>query len=82
MFQTLPRNSVSTKLTEINLSVNDIPMERALGTLLNPETDTFHIKYTFKSVLATKRGILYLISSIFDPLGLIAPALIEPKWII
>ena len=53
-----------------------------MGILWNPETDTFNIKYTFKSVLATKRGILSLISSIFDPLGLIVPALIELKWII
>ena len=70
-----------TKLTEINLSVNDIQMNQASGILWNPETDTFHIKYTLKSVLATKRGILSLKSSIFDPLGLIAPALMEPKWI-
>ena len=53
-----------------------------MGILWNPETDTFHMKYTLKSVLATKRDILSLISSIFDLLGLIAPALIESKWII
>ena len=40
------------------------------------------MKYTLKSVLATKRDILSLISSIFDLLGLIVPALIESKWII
>ena len=53
-----------------------------MGILWNPETDTFHMKYTLKSVLATKRDILSLISSIFDLLGLIVPALIESKWII
>ena len=82
LLQALPTSNISPKLTEINLSVKDIPIERALGVLWNPETDTFHIKYTLKSVLTTKRGILSLISSIFDPLGFITPALIEPKWII
>ena len=82
ILQSLPKNNVSPKLTEIILSVNYIPIERALGILWNPEMDTFYIKYTIKSVIAVKRGILSLISSIFDPLGLIAPALIEPKWII
>ena len=53
-----------------------------MGILWNPETDTFHMKYTLKSVLATKRDILSLISSIFDLLGLIVPALIKSKWII
>ena len=79
ILQSLPKNNVSPKLTEIILSVNYIPIERALGILWKPE---IYIKYTIKSVIAVKRGILSLISSIFDPLGLTAPALIEPKWII
>ena len=82
LLQALPTSNISPKLTEINLSVNDIPIERALGMLWNSETDTFHLKYTLKSVLTTKRDILSLISSVFDPLGFITPALIEPKWII
>ena len=40
--------------------------------------DTFHRKYT----LTTEQDILSLTSSKFDQLGLIAPALIELKWII
>ena len=80
--QALPMNNVSPKLTEINLSVNDISIKRALRILWNPETDTSHIKRTLKSVLATKRGISSLISSTFIPSGLIAPGLIEAKWII
>ena len=53
-----------------------------MGILWNPETDTFLIKYTLKSVLTTKQGVVSLISSIFDLLGFITPALTEPKWII
>ena len=75
-------NNVSPKLTEINLSVNNTPINPALGIMWNSKTDIFHIKYKLKSVLATKWGILSLISSIFDPLGLTTPALIEPKWIL
>ena len=82
LLQALRTSNISPKLTEINISVNDIPIERALGILWNPEADTFYIKYKLKSVLATKRGILSLISSIFDPLGFITPALIQPKSII
>ena len=79
ILQALPTNNVSPKLAEINLSVNDIPIERVLGILWNPETDTFHKEYTLKSVLTTRLGILSVIRSSFDPLGLIVPALIEPK---
>ena len=35
-----------------------------------------------QTTLSIKQGVLSLISSIFDPLGFFAPALIETKWII
>ena len=79
ILQVLPKNHVSPKLTDINLIINDIPIEQALGILWNLETDTFHIKYTVKSVLATKWGILSLISFIVDSFGFIAPTL-SSKW--
>ena len=78
ILQILPTNNISPKLTEINLWVN-LTIERPLGILWNAEKETFHIKYALKLALAIKQGILSLISSIFYPLGLIAPALIEPK---
>ena len=57
ILEALRTNNVSPKLTKINLSVNDIQIERAFGILWSPETDTFHVKYALKSLLATKRGI-------------------------
>ena len=48
ILQALPTNNDSPKLTEINLPVNDIPIELALVILCNPQTDTFYIKYTLK----------------------------------
>ena len=56
-------------------------MKQALGILLDPETYILY-KITLKSVLTTKRDILSLLSSIFNPFRLIALALIKPKWII
>ena len=70
ILQALPTNSVSPKLTEINLS-GVISIEGGLGILWNPETDIFYIKYSLKSVLATKQGILSQISSAFDSLELL-----------
>ena len=37
---------------------------------------------TAKNVPLTKRGILSYTSSIFDPLGILAPIILEPKLII
>ena len=79
ILQVLPKNNVCPKLPDVNLTINDIPIEQTLGILWNLETDTFHIKYTDKSVFATKWSILSLISSIIDRFGLIAPTL-SSKW--
>ena len=32
-----------------------------------------------KDIPMTKRGLLILVSSIFDPLGILTPPIIEPK---
>ena len=82
ILSSLPQANISSKITAINLDLNEIPVERALGIPWNPESDTFKIKYVPKPVPATKRGILSHVNSIFDPLGFITPALIEPKWIV
>ena len=53
--------------------------KRVLGILWNVSSDTmgFQVKVTKKP--ATRRGMLSAISSIFDPLGFIAPVLMAPK---
>ena len=37
--------------------------------------------FLYKTFLNTKRGLLSLICSIFDPLGIVSPCLIEPKLV-
>ena len=80
ILKALPSQEVSSTL--INLDFDDISIERALGFLWNPGTDVLQIKVTAKDVPLTKRGILSYTSSIFDPLGILAPIILEPKLII
>ena len=44
----------------------------------NYKKDTLNVKHSNKSNPNTKRGILSHINSIFDPLGLLVPFLLEP----
>ena len=66
----------------VNLDLDETPIERALGVLWDPKQDVLKIKTVNKEVPNTKRGILSFVSSIFDPLEILSPSLIEPKQII
>ena len=57
-------------------------MERALGVSWDPNTDMLVFKVVNKNVPETKRGILSMVSSIFDPMGLFAPVIVNAKLLI
>ena len=76
----LPVSEVSPKI--VNLELDEIPIERALGLLWNPLNDLLQIKAVNKTLPTSKRGVLNFISSIFEPLGMLALATLEPKLII
>ncbi|XP_044174392.1 uncharacterized protein LOC122958023 [Acropora millepora] len=65
-----------------DLDLDSLPVERALGVLWNVEQDTLEIKVVPKQLAPTKRGILKQISTIFDPLGLVAPFVLRAKLIL
>ncbi|XP_064618822.1 uncharacterized protein LOC135482568 [Lineus longissimus] len=46
------------------------------------ETDTFLFQLDLKQKPLTRRGILSTVSSLFDPLGLVAPVILEGKRIV
>ena len=51
----------------------EVQKERVLGVVWNIKSDTFRIKTSLKDNLATKRGTLFKLSSVHDPLGLASP---------
>ena len=59
-----------------------LPEEGALGVLCNVENDTLGLKVNLKEKPLTKRGVLSVLSSIYDPFGFGAPFLLKRKQII
>jgi hypothetical protein len=55
------------------------PVERALGVRWNVTSDTFGYKIVVKERPATRRGILSIVSSIYDPLGFVSPFIFSAK---
>ena len=53
--------------------------ERALGVKWNTVTDTFSFSTVDTNKPATRRGILSVVSSLYDPLGLVSPFILPAK---
>lgn len=75
----LPKDKLSNSLKEINILGEDLPHERALGIRWNPERDTMGFSVKLPEQPSTKRGILSSIFSIYDPLFLASPAVVQAK---
>ena len=69
----------SKELKDINIQNHGLAVERILGLEWHIESDAFRLKISKKEKPATRRGTLSIISSIFDPLGFVAPFVLPAK---
>ena len=65
-----------------DLLLDQLPIERALGVRWDVESDTFGFKISVKDRPATRRGILSVVSSVYDPLGFAAPFTLPAKTLL
>ena len=72
----------SDNIKAIDLSHDSLPMERALGMEWCVESDTFRFRLGVKPHPITRRGLLSTVASIYDPLGLISPAILPGRRIL
>ena len=59
-----------------------LPCDRALGVNWNVNDDSITFKIKIAEKPLTRRGILSIVSAVFDPLGLVAPVTLRAKVII
>ena len=64
------------------LDLDHLPVERALGIQWNVPSDLFGFKISVKDRLLTRRVILSVVSSIYDPLGFLSPFILQAKMIL
>ena len=66
---------------DLGLHSDVLPMEHALGVQLCVESDTFQFWIVLHDKPLTQRGILSTVSSIYDPLGFLAPVILTGRQI-
>ena len=84
VLETIEPTERAGAVKEINEDT-DLPRERALGVHWNVQTDAFIFNIDLKekatSVPVTRRTILSIAASLFDPIGFLAPITLIPKLI-
>ena len=78
------KNIPESKLLKYSKTINctSEEQERVLGIKWNVENDQFAVDVSIPNKPYTRRGLLSMLSSIFDPLGFVAPILVSPKlWL-
>ncbi|XP_034073841.1 uncharacterized protein LOC117547324 [Gymnodraco acuticeps] len=77
----IPQQSRTKETKDLDLDRDKLPMERALGLHWCVETDVFKFKIAAQERPYTRRGILSVVGSIYDPLGFLAPFTLPAKLI-
>lgn len=78
----IPVEERATDVKDLDLESGLLPTERALGILWCTENDTFNFKIEVQNKPLTRRGILSVVGSVYDPLGFLAPFVLPAKLIL
>jgi len=80
--ESIPSVERAVEPRKVDLNGFKLPVERTLGIQWNTEADEFVFDVQEKTKPDTRRGILSVVASIYDPLGFISPFVLEGKSIL
>ncbi|KAL2083621.1 hypothetical protein ACEWY4_021394 [Coilia grayii] len=78
----VPPEDRAKEVKALDLDKDQLPMERALGLQWCVQSDAFKFNITISERAHTRRGILSMVSSIFDPLGFLCPLTLPAKLLL
>ena len=78
----IPNEQRASGIKELDLAKDVLPIERAQGVQWCVQSDELRFRVELKDRPLTRRGILASVSSVYDPLGLVAPFLLTGKQIL
>ena len=82
VLEEIPEEARAQSLKTLDIQTDPLPFERTLGVTWCVENDVFQFKIELKDTPLTRRGILSTVCSIFDPVGFVAPFVLEGKKIL
>ena len=80
MIKSFPESERAAQVKDLDF--DKTPIEGALGVQWNVSSDALGFAIVIKDRPATRRGILSIVSSVYDPLGFVAPFILSAKLIL
>ena len=77
-----PEEARLPSLKQIDLNASKLPSEHTLGVLVDTEEDCFIFICEGRTLKISRRKLLSVVCSIFDPLGLISPYVLKGRMIL
>ncbi|XP_064647472.1 uncharacterized protein LOC135500156 [Lineus longissimus] len=78
----LPEEDRAPKIKDLDLDNSDIPTDRVLGVVWDPEADSLGVRAKVVDKPLTRRGVLSVVSSVYDPMGIVSPFVLPAKVLI
>ena len=82
VMNSIPKSEWSKGASNLDFSSDDLLLERALGLHWNVEKNSLTFKVKSRGKPSTRRGILSVINSIYDPLGFGVVAVLPMKFLL
>ncbi|XP_071825532.1 uncharacterized protein [Apostichopus japonicus] len=82
VLDTIPKSERAEGIRSLDMEKDKLPIDRALGVSWCVESDQFQFRVTVNERPYTRKGILSIVASIYDPLGFLAPFVLVAKRIL
>ena len=79
LLASFPGKELASGLHSLDMDFDRLPPERALGLLWNMERDCFQFDISPVTKPLTRRGLLSVVSSVYDPMGFVSPFILGGK---
>ncbi|XP_057686666.1 uncharacterized protein LOC130912537 [Corythoichthys intestinalis] len=82
VLESIPASERAVPQQACDLAFNDFNFERALGIHWHIESDTLRFRFHPNDQPTTRRGVLSMVASLYDPLGFIFPFVLTGKRVL
>lgn len=82
VMEAFPAEDRAKDLKDLDLGMDPLPLQRSLGLYWNLETDSFTYLVSQEKKPFTRRGVLSTVNSLYDPLGFVAPIIMQGKALV